>query len=303
MKVEGGDAGWLSARERGSVGLLRFSFALATLFGRTVMKLPVSVVAFWYRLFDRRAVWASKEWLTRLDGTPPGFWRVYRHIRAFSQVTLDKVFLIKGKTRGFEFRRTGDHLLAEQVATGRGAVLLGAHLGSYEAMRAGGTADDVPIKILGYFENARTINALLEKLNPEHAAKVIHIGSDPVGVMAKVKDRLEDGELVALLGDRVGLNERTVTVPFFGSDARFPAGPFLLASLLRCPVYLVFGLYHPPNRYDLYCEPFADKIELPRKNREAALQACVESYARRLEHYCRKAPDNWFNFFDFWSAK
>jgi predicted LPLAT superfamily acyltransferase len=105
---------------------------------------------------------------------------------------------------------------------------------------------------------------------------------------------------VAVLGDRVGVNEKTATAQFLGAPARFPTGPFTLAALLRCPIYLTFGLYRAPNRYDLYCEPLAQHLELPRGAREAALAAHVQRYADRLEHYCRLAPDNWFNFYDFW---
>ena len=299
----GDPATWLNQRERGSLFLITLSFRLAGLVGRPLMRPLVSFVALWYRLFDRRAVRASRQWLERVHGRPAGFWDVYRHIRVFAQVTLDRVFLLTDRTRGLEFTRTGHENLTDQIATGRGAVLLGAHLGSYEAMRAGGVADGVAIHILGYFQNAQMIGALIERLNPDRAASVIDLSKDPVSVMTRVSGRVEEGDLVALLGDRVGLNDRVVRVPFFGAEASFPAGPFLLASLLRCPVYLVFGLYSEPNRYDLYCEPFTERIELPRKDRERALRDVVGRYAQRLEDFARRAPNNWFNFFDFWEAK
>ncbi|MCR9246573.1 MAG: lipid A biosynthesis acyltransferase [bacterium] len=296
-------AEWLTQRERGAIRLTRFSFWLAGVVGRRPMRLLVNLVALWYRLFDRRAVRASREWLTRVTGEKPGFWAIYRHVRTFAQVTLDRVFLVTDRVRGLEFTRTGNQNLFAQAATGKGAVLLGAHLGSFEAMRAGGDEEELQIRILGYFENARMINELLSQLNPHRAASVIHLGDDPVGVMASVKDRIEAGDFVAILGDRTGLNERTTRVEFFGKEAAFPAGPFLLASLLRCPVYLVFGLYHEPGRYDLYCEPFAERLELPRKDREGALRDAVQRYAQRLEEYCKKAPHNWFNFYPFWAEQ
>ncbi len=292
---------WLNQRERGTLLGIRVAFAAATLVGRTAMKPFVAVVALYYRLFDRRAVRASRGWLARIHGRRPGFLDVYRHLRVFAQVTLDRVFLLKGETHAFVFTRTGDENLHRQVATGRGAVLLGAHLGSYEAMRAGGAETDVPIHVLGYFANARMINALFARLNPAMEARVIHLGDDPVGVMARARARVDAGEFIALLGDRVGLNDRVVRATFLGEEAPFAAGPFLLASVLRCPVYLVFGLYRPPNRYDLHCEPFAERIDLPRASRDQAVERYVARYAARLEEYARRAPDNWFNFFDFWS--
>ena len=31
-----------------------------------------------------------------------------------------------------------------------------------------------------------------------------------------------------------------------------------------------------------------------------AYESYARTYAERIEHHCRLAPDNWFNFFDFW---
>ncbi|HEX5050128.1 MAG TPA: lipid A biosynthesis acyltransferase [Planctomycetota bacterium] len=295
-------ATWLNRRERGTVLGIRAAFRFATLLGRTTTKPLVAFVALWYCVFDRRAVRASRDWLRRCTGRAPGFWRVYRHLRTFAQVTLDRVFLVTGRTRALTFSRTGHDLLERQAATGRGAMLIGAHLGSFEAMRARGDSEALRIQILGYFANSRRINALLSELNPRQAAQVIHVGDDRISVMARVQECLEQGQFVATLADRTGLDERAVEATFFGETARFSGGPFLLASILHCPVYLVFGLYRAPNRYDLFCEPFAERIDLPRRDREAALRACVQRYAGRVEHHARKAPDNWFNFFDFWAA-
>lgn len=304
MSAEGGaETTWLNKRERGTLVGIRVAFFMATLLGRTPMKPFVALLALYYGVFDRRASRASRDWLTRVHGRSPGFFDVYRHIRTFAQVTLDRVFLLRGKTHGFTFTRSGHEHLRRAHAAGNGAILLGAHLGSYEAMRAGGASDGVPINVLGYFENARMINALFERLDPATAARVIHLGDDAVGAMTRVKARLDDGEFVALLGDRVGLNDRVVPARFFGEEAPFAAGPFLLAAVLRRPVFLVFGIYREPNRYELHCEPFADRIELPRASREPALRALVQRYADRLESVAREAPDNWFNFFEFWSRR
>lgn len=292
---------WLSQGERGTLFVIRMTYHIATLMGRPLMRIIVSFIALWYRLFDRKAVAGSRSWLKRIHGSEPGFWAIYRHLRTFAQVTLDRMFLLTGRTKCFEFSKTGHDHLRNQLATGQGAVLIGAHLGSYEAMRAGGVTDNVPIQILGYFKNARQINALLTSLNPEQAANVIHLGDDTISALIKAKASIEKGHLVAILCDRVGLNEKVVKVQFFGEEAEFPTGPFLMASMLKCPVYLVFGLYSEPNRYDLYCEPLADNLSIPRKDRDKHLQEHVQRFATRLEEYCRKAPNNWFNFYDFWS--
>lgn len=293
---------WLNMPERGALLGIRFVFFLATAFGRWPARQFIRLVAFWYRLFDRKIVRASRQWLTVVHGRPPGWWEVYGHIRRFSNVTLDRVFLLKNKVRAFTITRTGDENLARLHADNQGAILLGAHLGSFEAMRLGGVEDGVRINIVGHFENAKMVNALFQKLNPGAAERVIHVGMDPMTLMVTIQNRLERGELVAMLADRVGLRERSVTVDFFGRPARFSAGPFLLAAALKVPIYLTFGLYHEPNRYDLYCEPFVDRVRLPRKRRAEALRELVQAYADKVQEYALKAPDNWFNFFDFWAS-
>lgn len=291
---------WLNTAERGTILGIRIVFFMATVFGRAPTRLLVRGIALWYALLDRPSRKASREWFLVINGTPPSWRMIYGHILRFAQTALDRIFLLRGKTSVFRVTRTGRHHLDQAQEAGKGAVLLGAHLGSFEAMRAGADKDDVPVNILGHFENARMVNALFERLNPQVAARVIHIESNSVDFIFKVQQRIEAGEFVAILGDRTGLNEKTVAVEFFGRPARFPVGPFLLASILKCPVLLTFGLYREPNRYDLHCEPFADRLELPRKNRQAILREHVQRFALRLEDYCRKAPDNWFNFYDFW---
>lgn len=295
------EAAWLTQGERGALVGMRLVFWMATALGRTPARQFVRLIALWYFAFDAGARAASRVFLSRVLERPARAAEVYQHILRFARVTLDRVFLLLG-ARGFEVQRTGHHYLETLARERRGAVLLGAHLGSFEAMRAGARNESLPLNIVGHFENARMINALLSRLSPHASARVVHVGKDPVGFAMQVSERVAQGELVAILADRVGLNDKQISVPFLGQEASFPTGPFLLASLLKCPVYLVFGLYFEPNRYELFCEPFAERIELPRAQREQALRETVQRYAARLEHYARKAPDNWFNFYDFWKS-
>jgi predicted LPLAT superfamily acyltransferase len=76
-----------------------------------------------------------------------------------------------------------------------------------------------------------------------------------------------------------------------------------MASVLRCPVFMVFCTFVTPRRYLLRCELLAERIELPRADRERAIEAYVAQFAARLEHHAGAAPDNWFNFYDFWKMQ
>jgi predicted LPLAT superfamily acyltransferase len=292
---------WLSQSERGSLLGIRFFYAFATALGRGPTRLLVALIAFWYSLFSKSVTRASRQWLGVVLGRPVRWRDVYRHVRYFAQTAADRMFLVQGMTGAFTTTRTGHQYLEDAVAAKTGAILLGAHVGSFEAMRAGSSNTNLPLTILGHFENAKMINALLSRLDPKAAARVIHISAHSVDFIFAVQGILEKGELLGTMGDRVGLNEKSVMVTFFGRPARFPTGPFVLASVLKCPVFLTLGLYREPNGYDLHCEPLMERVLLSRKNRDKDLQAMVQLYASRLEHYCRQSPFNWFNFYDFWA--
>ncbi len=296
----GNDAEWLTQRERGTIALLRLTAKVATAVGRRPAQLVVRGVALYYCLFDKEIVRHSRTWLERVHERPARFRDIYRHVATFAQVTLDRLYFSQGNLEPFEIKRTGTENLLRHKEAGTGAVLLGAHLGSFEAMRAVGGGASFPISIVGHFENARMITALLEDLDDDFNGRVIHVGQSSIDLALQLKAAIESGGLVALLGDRVGMNEKDIAVPFFGKPARFATGALLLASVLKVPVYLVFGLHHPPNRYELYCEPFAERVELPRGRRDEALEEYVARYAARVEEFARRAPNNWFNFFDFW---
>jgi len=299
---------WLSTRERGGVLAIRITVFLATFMGRTIGRFVAAFVSLYYVLTSPGVRRAIRGFYARLSPSSPpaSFGTVYAHLRRFVNCTLDAFFFVRGQVGKFEITCTGDHHLAALRDGKKGAILLGAHLGSFYAMRGQSTHERLPLYAVVNTKNARMLNDALEKLDPEGAAKLVQLDPEAgMDTMLKVKELLEQGAIVAMLADRIPPNappDRVVPAPFLGADAKFPAGPFLIASMLKAPVYLTFGLSRGTKRYDLFCEPFAERIELPRGDRRGALEKVVKRYAERLEHYTRQAPDNWFNFYDFWGS-
>lgn len=290
---------WREVPERGSVLGMRFLVVLATTFGRAPARLFVRFVAFYFFLFAPRARNATRAFLRRVDA-PHGVTAVYRQILRFAQCALDALFLLRGRTDAFRFERNGHRYLEKLRRDGQGAILLGAHLGSFYAMRARGEDEALPLYPLVYTRNAQRFNAVLESLDPSSRTRLVEMGEGGVGFMLRIRELVENGGLVAILGDRVPVSGASVEVDFLGGRIRLPTGPYLLAATLRCPVYFTVGLYRDPDLYELHCEPFADRVVLPRGRREEALVAYAQQYADRLAHFARQAPDNWFNFYEFW---
>jgi predicted LPLAT superfamily acyltransferase len=293
---------WQDVSEKGSVLGIRVVVAVARLLGRRAAGWMVRLAAVWYALFHPSVRRASRAYLRRL-GAGAGLRDVVHHVFTFAQVATDRIFLVAGEVERFRIARQGDGLLFALRDQGRGALLLMSHMGSFEILRTLSRERKLPINVLGYFRNATRINDALRRIDPTVDARLIEIRPNDPSFVFEVEDRIRRGEMVGTMGDRVGFDGKSVRVPFLGAEASFPTGPYLLAAALRCPVLLGFGLYRAPDRYDLYAEPFADAIVLPRgPEREAVLGDLATRYARRVEHYCRAYPDNWFNFYDFWSA-
>jgi len=300
-RADRSNASWLSIGEKGSVLGIRLLFVVATMIGRRAAAFLLHFAVLYFVVVHRQVRRSSRAYLERIHGHRVGLRAIYAHVYCFALVTLDRIFLLQGRYDLFTATHHGHEHLLRLSQAGQGAVLLSAHLGSVAAMNLDDHAKDLRINIVGYFRNARMINSLFEQLNPEATQRIIHLDDSNLGSIFEIRKRIEAGEMVALSADRPGVNDRSVEVDFLGGKASFPTAPFLVASLLKCPVVLTFALFRAPNHYELYCEPFADVLALERKDRDRDLAVQVQQFARRVEHYCRKAPDNWFNFYDFWS--
>jgi len=296
-----GASRWQDAAEKGAVLGIELLVWASRLLGRRLGRLLLHPVAAWYAAFHGDVRRASRAYLLRAQGraSPAD---VYRHVLCFARVTFDRLFLVRGEYRPFAVTFRGEEHLRALRDAGRGAILLLAHLGSFEVMRAFSVERALPVRMLGYFRNARMINAALRRLNPAADAQLVEIRPDDPTFVFEVEALVASGALVGTMGDRVGFDGKAVRVPFLGAPASFPTGPWLLAAALRCPVYLAFGIYREPNRYELSCELLAERVDLPRGARQEAVAALVARYADRLAAACREAPYNWFNFHDFWSA-
>lgn len=290
---------WSDQQERGHPLALRAIRWIALHLGRRAARALLYPITLYFLVRARPQRMASRRFLTQVLDRPAGLAQVARHIHCFAATILDRVYLLAGRQGLLRVELHGEQVIRERLATGQGFLLLGSHLGSFEILRALGVAQErFQLKILMQPDHNQVITAVLDAVNPRIAETVIPLGA-PKTLLA-VKETLDAGGVVGLLGDRAAPGEATVPCRFCGRTAHFPLGPLVLAAVTRAPVVLIFGLYRGGNRYDVYFEHFADQLNAPRAQRHEVLTRWVQRYAERLDHHTRQAPYNWFNFFDFW---
>ncbi|CAB3765489.1 glycosyltransferase family 2 protein [Paraburkholderia humisilvae] len=301
---------WARIAERGSrAGMLTLALSCRWFGPRATGWLLHPIVAY-FLLTGRAARAASRLYFTRLasaaQGEPvprPGWRSAYRQMFAFAQAGLDKLAAWSGRVNADAVEFDDPRIFEALAASGRGALVIGAHLGNLEMMRALAMRGAyTKITAIVYTEHARRFNSVLAGANSRFAQRLVEVSDFGPQTSMMMQERIEAGELLVIVGDRVPTSEagRTVNAQFLGASAPFAQGPYVLAHALRCPVYLFFCLKERAG-HRVYFEPFAERIDLPRGERTAQIAAWAQRYALRLEYYCRKAPYQWFNFYDFWS--
>lgn len=291
---------WVSRQERSNTLAIRIIVWIALTLGRPVARLFLYPICLYFLLFAGDARTASKKYLRKVLGREPRMLDGYRHIHTFASTILDRVFLLNGRYDILDVRTHRDDATMDMMAKKQGCILLGAHFGSFEIMRAYADAiQGPPANVVMYEENARKLNAVLHAINPDLAQQVIGLGK--VDSMLKVEQALQRGEFIGILADRgLELGGASVSYDFLGEAAKFPSGPFRMAYILKCPVFLMVGAYRGGNRYDLYIEKLVDMGDPEGLQRNEILKLAMQRYVSGIERHCLDAPYNWFNFFDFW---
>jgi predicted LPLAT superfamily acyltransferase len=295
------DAVWRRSPERSNLVILRLMVWISLHLGRPAGRVVLYGIAAYFLVFAPTACRASRAYLRRALGRAPTLADRYRHLLSFASTIHDRIYLLNERFDLFDIEIVGEELIRQAMSGGQGLLLIGAHLGSFEVMRAFGRQHtDQTISMLMYEDNAQKINTTLTAINPSATQDIISLGR--MESMLLAKEKIEAGHLVGMLADRGLGNDQTRACDFLGAPAPFPLGPFRVAAILRRPVLFMTGLYLGGNRYRIHIEPLADFSQVERGQRDDAIAEAQQAYAARLEHYCRLAPYNWFNFFDFWGS-
>ncbi|OEZ63224.1 acyltransferase [Duganella sp. HH105] len=296
---------WASINELSFVAGMRLLFWICRVFGRWPFRVVLYPVLGWYVLTKPLPRRASSEYLRRVadyDDFPTGWMGVLRHFAAFGESILDKMLLWGGLFKLDSVDLHGDELIADAVAAGRGGLLICSHLGNLELCRVmSRQRRDIKLTVLVHTKHAQAFNDMLARLNPDSQLNLMQVTEMSPATAILLSERVARGEFVVIAGDRVPVshNPRVAIADFLGEPAAFPVGPYVLANILQCPVYLLFSTRRG-RRSTVHFEAFRDAVRIPRQGRDAAFEQLAADYAQRLEQHCLSAPLQWFNFYDFW---
>jgi len=302
---------WSKINERGSsIGMSLLLF-IYTIFGKPIFYIILLPVLLYFYLTGTQQRAAVKKFQSRVqqvnssssDITP----KLYPFMQyfEFGRSALDKVTAWMGKISINDITFNDKPQMLKIVAEQKGGVILTSHLGNMEVCRA--LSEEVPqlkVNALVHTQNAVKFNQMLQSISPTSGINLIEVNELGPETAMKLFDKIEQGEYIAIVGDRtsVALHNRIVEADFLGETAYFPEGPFILASILKSPVYFM-SCVRSDKGFSVDFIPYKDKLILKRNHRQESLKIAVQDYADWLSSLALKAPYQWFNFFDIWQKK
>ena len=302
---------WATLEENGIVWGMQFLLKLYLLLGRKVLQVFLYPVVSYYWLINTRGRQASRHYIKRILRYAPdtalqdSALSSYQHFIQFANAMIDKLAAWSGSISLDDVEYHNRDAIINHLNQGQGLFIFGSHLGNLEVCQViSSLRKNIKVNVLLHTKHAEKFNTLLKSYAETDNIHFIQVTDMNAATAMLLQDKIEQGELIVVAVDRTPVSHqgRVVQVDFLGSPALFPQGAFILASLLKCPVYTLF-CFREKTKLGIYFDHFSDGLHFPRKQRDVAVQACVQQYANILQRYCLQAPLQWFNFYDFWQTK
>ncbi|NOZ88106.1 MAG: glycosyltransferase family 2 protein [Deltaproteobacteria bacterium] len=191
------------------------------------------------------------------------------------------------------------------IENGSGAVLVTAHVGRWaQAVHILQGQGLDPIVVMDSRERDSFTRAFNRtKKIGARTFSILPVEDGINGSLESLK-ALKAGKLVAMMGDRP-VPSANVKVKFLGGVAHFPAGPYLLSYHGHVPWFAIGPYVNHENKLVTLVEgPYfvenTDKQTNKNKNKRdiirAAARANAQRFATLLETWCKRYPEQWFNF-------
>ena len=218
---------------------------------------------------------------------------MFKSYYTFGQTIIDKISISAGMRNKFSYEFDGVEKLIQLLEEKKGGVLISAHIGNFEIAEHFFSEIDVnfQINLVTTDLEHSAIKEYLEQISTKSRIKTIII-KDDLSHIFEINAAFARNELVCFTGDSYFEGVKSLPEELLGEEAKFPAGPFLIASRLKVPVVFVYVMKEPNLHYHLYTRD----VHVKHRDEKGLLKAYTESVESMLKRY----PLQWFNYFDFW---
>lgn len=300
---------WATMKEAGALSGLRFMVFVYSVLGRVAFSIVLAPVMVYFFVRRGGARRASVNFLRRVKHCYPErlqghslTWLSFRHFLNYGESLLDKVIVRAQATTEIVMDTEEEKKLTSLISSHQGGLFIGSHFGNLEyAYGLAARHPKLVINVLMYNQHARNFTSLIKGAGSDAVEILIQVTDIDFELALTLREKVKRGEWVLITGDRVPLGDssRVCSATFFGEKANFPIGPYVLANLLRCPVYLLH-CFRVENHYEVGVELFEEEFQTLRKTRQQAYERAAQKFADSLEKQVARMPLQWFNFFDFW---
>ena len=191
--------------------------------------------------------------------------------------------------------RDGTEKILDCLKENKGLIIWTAHMGNWEFASRLLEAHGRKLYVARVVETRNPAEMALRRLMETQSVQSIDLDTPFASI--QLLTALRGGNVVALQGDRVYHNSG-IGVPFFGKEAKFPIGPFVLAYVSGSPILPILVVR---EKWLTYRVLVGEPIRLENtQNRESELNRGLLTAVNFLELVLRKYHDQWLNFYDFW---
>lgn len=220
--------------------------------------------------------------------------QVYRSYFTFGRIQLDRIAIGAGLKKKFSFEFDGIQHINKLLAKNKGGILLTAHIGNFNLARHffNEKHDAAVVNLIMTDLEHEEIKSYLESVTGKTAIKTI-ILKDDLSHIFLMNEALKKNELLVFAADRYYKDAKTYTEKLLGKAAKFPQGPFKLASRNQIPVLFVHIMREKDFHYHFYARAFEGVSRDPKE--------LLKAYLRDLEAMVIKYPHQWYNYYDYWN--
>lgn len=238
-----------------------------------------------YRYFRRRIGY----------GRLKSAWKTFVNHCLFGQVVVDKFAMYAGKQFDVEIENYNE-FTTRASRKEEGFVQLSAHIGSYEIAGYTLAVEGKSFNALVFAGEKASVMQNRDKMFAGTNIKMIAIQQD-MSHLFEIDKALTDGGIVSMPADRINGSQKCIEHVFLGAKAKFPLGPFSVATMRGLDVLAVNVMKNSLLGYKIYVTPLAYDKEA---SRQEQIRQLSSAYVAELEKRVRQYPTQWYNYFEFW---